>query len=87
VPARERGQPDMFVVGSTAIDCTATFTQSPVTTIMTDPLNLPVTVDGVNYLQTPVNQAWTPGTRHTISTAAPASTATSPVRYVFRELE
>jgi uncharacterized protein (TIGR03437 family) len=82
-PRANAGSPSTFVLGSTAISCVATFTQSPVTTIVTDPLNLPLIVDGASFVQTPVNEVWAAGTTHTISTAAPASNPTSAVRYVF----
>jgi Divergent InlB B-repeat domain len=82
-PRANAGSQTTFVPGSTAISCVATFTKSPVTTIVTDPLNLPVVVDGASFVQTPVNEVWAAGTTHTISTLAPASNPTSPVRYVF----
>lgn len=83
-PRVNAASPTSFVVGSASINCQATFTQAPVTTIVTNPLNLPITVDGVSYVQTPVRQAWAAGTTHTISTAPPASNPTSPVRYIFQ---
>ena len=83
-PGANAGSPTTFVIGSTAIDCEATFTQATTTTIVTQPLNLPVIIDGFSYVQTPVRQAWAGGTTHTISTAAPASNPTSPFRYVFQ---
>ncbi len=63
------------------INCSATFTQAQTTTIATNPPGLPVMVDGATYLA-PITLAWSPNSPHTISTAAPASTAVSPTRYV-----
>ncbi len=83
-PRVNAASPTSFVVGTTAISCLATFTQSPVTTIGTNPSTLPVTVDGISYLTTPVNVIWAPGTTHTIATAPPASNPTSAVRYIFK---
>jgi uncharacterized protein (TIGR03437 family) len=84
-PRGNAASPTTIVVGSTPIACIANFTQSPVTTIQTDPLNLPVTIDGMSYVQTPVNVVWAVGSTHTISTAAPASNPTSAVRFIFEE--
>lgn len=83
-PRGNAASPTQIVTASAGITCSATFTQSPVTTILAEPANLPVTVDGVNHPQTPVNFVWTPGSAHTISTAAPAWYPTSPVRYTFQ---
>lgn len=65
-----------------SLNCLAVFTQSPMTTITSDPPGRTVIVDGTSFVA-PVNMVWTVGSTHTISASTPTTPSTAPVRYIF----
>jgi uncharacterized protein (TIGR03437 family) len=82
-PRGDAQNPLTVNTGGANLDCIATFTQSPITTIASDPPGMSITVDGTNVLA-PVSMVWTPNSTHTIATQSPTSTAVSPTRYIFQ---
>ena len=60
--------------GSAAIALTATFVPAVIVQLLTDPLGLPLTVDGTTAIA-PVYQAWAGGDSHTITAPATATDA------------
>ena len=75
---------NIFSVRSTGLLYNANFTALPVTTITTNPPNLPLIADGTTYVAGPRNFVWTAGDKHSIRIAETTVTLNAGAsQYVF----
>ncbi len=91
-PGLASTNPAVIRPGTTAVGCLALFTQSPLTTILSDPPGRTLIVDNTN-ITAPLNIAisnptngnmiWTAGSTHSVSARTTAASSTT-VRYIFK---